>query len=431
MRLRLAVPAALLVALVVAALPAVGSAAPKHNHGLTINATPNPIVTGDPVLIYGQLNVTNPGNRLIVLFHRVNPSKHFSPVQSTRTNALGFYEFPRADGVVTTNRNWYVLGPAGTHSRTVHERVAPELTLAGPLTGDTNHRLIFTGHVSPNHAGERVILQAQSGLNGDDWRQIDRGRIGLGSNYSISHRFVQPGERELRVLFRGDARNIRGVSPTITVAIQQTQNRSFTINTSAQNIDEGSSVTIFGVLHAKGSSTTPLGGQTVQLWGHQARAAYAPLATTTTDPTTGAYSFTQAPIHNEVYQVRTVTAPVRRTAQLFEGVRDVVTISASPTTADVGQKVTFTGTVMPQKVGHVIDLQRLGADGDWHTVKESRLFPGSTAGSSAYSISWTLGYPGSKVFRTMVPGGDFNTSGHSPPVTVTALLAVSALPPAS
>jgi hypothetical protein len=428
MRLRLAVPASLLAMLVAAALPSIGSAAPKHNHGLTINVTPNPIMTGDSVLIYGQLNLKHPGNRLIVLFHRVNPSKHFSPVQTTHTTALGFYEFPRADGVVTTNRNWFVLGPNGSHSRTVHELVAASVTLsASSPTADTNHKLTFSGSVAPNHAGERVYLQSQVGLEGDDWRDIAGGRVGSGSKYSISHRFTQPGDRTLRVVFRGDARNERGVSDSTSVAIQQTQNATFTINASLQNIDEGSNFTLSGVLYAKGSMTTPAGGQTVQLWGHQANAPYTELGTTTTDPMTGAYSFTPAPIHNEVYQVRTAAAPVRRTAQLFEGVRDVVSISASSSSAAVGQKVLFTGTVAPDKAGHVIDLQRLGADGDWHTVKESRVHNGSI-----YSIGWTLGYPGAKQFRTLVPGGDYNTGGHSAPVTVNAVLVpVTSLPPAS
>ncbi len=76
MRPRFVVPASLIAALGLAVLPAVGNAAPKHNHGLTINATPNPIVTGDQVLIYGQLNIDHPGNRLIVLYHRVNPAAH-------------------------------------------------------------------------------------------------------------------------------------------------------------------------------------------------------------------------------------------------------------------------------------------------------------------------------------------------------------------
>lgn len=427
MRLRIVVLASLLAAALVAVIPATGGAAPKHNHGLTINATPNPIDSGDPVLIYGQLNTTSPGNRPILLYHRVGPARHFSLVGSTQTNAQGFYEFTRADGVVTTNRSWFVRGPSNTHSRTVNERVRAEVSIsASTNSADTNHRVVFTGHVEPNHAGERVYLQAQQGANGDDWRTIDSGRLGPGSNYSISHRFLQPGERDLRVVFKGDQRNIRSASDTVTVTVSQTQNPSFTITTSAQNIDENTPVTISGVL-SKSGTATPDPGQTVQLWHRDGGGPYEELASTTTDAN-GAYRFTDRPIHNQVYQARTVTSPKRHTAQLFEGVRDVVTISPTgPTNAVVGQKITFTGSVSPDKAGHVIYLQRLGADGDWHTVKESRISHGST-----YSISWTFGSAGTKVFRTRVPGGEVNASGHSPAVTVVVTLPpVATLPPAS
>ena len=55
MRLRLAVLASLLAALPAAVAPAVASAAPKHNHDLTIRAVPSHIMAGEPVLIYGHL----------------------------------------------------------------------------------------------------------------------------------------------------------------------------------------------------------------------------------------------------------------------------------------------------------------------------------------------------------------------------------------
>jgi hypothetical protein len=74
MPLRLAVPASLIVALGLTIAAGVVSAAPHHNHGLTINATPNPIIAGEAVLIYGQLHGSHPGGQKIVLHHRVNPA---------------------------------------------------------------------------------------------------------------------------------------------------------------------------------------------------------------------------------------------------------------------------------------------------------------------------------------------------------------------
>jgi len=428
MRPRFVVPASLIAALGLAVLPAVGSAAPKHNHGLTINATPDPIVTGDQVMIYGQLNTDHPGNRLIMLYHRVNPAGHFSVVQATRTNAAGFYEFLRADGVVTTNRNWFVVGPGPTHSRTVHEHVAASVGLtASTTTGDTNHPIVFSGHVSPNHAGQRVHLEAQQGAAGDGWKVLKSVRLGPGSNYAISYRFLQPGDRDLRVVLPGDARNIASASDDLTVSVQQTQNPSFTINATPQNIDEGSSATVSGVLHQTGSTTIPAGGVGVTLWGHTYGKPYTALQSTTTNSTTEAYSFRVMPSQNEAYQVRTTLAPQRRSAQAFEGVRDVVSSTPSSMSSVVGGQITITGGVTPDKAGHVIDLQRLGADNDWHTVKVAFVTAAST-----YQFRWTFDTPGTKVFRVLVPGGPYNISGHSAPVSIAvALPAVQSLPPAS
>jgi hypothetical protein len=126
-----------------------------------------------------------------------------------------------------------------------------------------------------------------------------------------------------------------------------------------------------------------------------------------------------------VYLVRTTSEkPGRHTAQLFEGVRDVVTIAASSTTSTVGGRVTFTGGVTPDKTGHVIYLQRRGPDGDWHNVKQ-----GVVRGLSMYQFTWTFGAPGVKHFRVMIPGGPENLQGHSAPVDITVLLpSVQTLP---
>ena len=77
MRPRFAMLASLVAALAVAVAPGVAGAAPKHNHGLTINATPNPIVSGQGVLIYGQLKGSPVAGQPIVLYHRVGLARTF------------------------------------------------------------------------------------------------------------------------------------------------------------------------------------------------------------------------------------------------------------------------------------------------------------------------------------------------------------------
>jgi hypothetical protein len=86
----------LVVVTVCGLLLAVGatSAAPHHNKGLTINATPNAVFAGEAVLLYGQLNLASPGHQPIRLFHRVRPGAKFKLIHRTTTDASGFYEFP-------------------------------------------------------------------------------------------------------------------------------------------------------------------------------------------------------------------------------------------------------------------------------------------------------------------------------------------------
>ena len=436
MRPRLVVLASLLAALAVTVVPSLASAAPHHNRGLTINATPNPILAGDGVLIYGQLNTAPVGNQTIVLYHHISGSHEgYTQIGSTTTNATGFYEFTRAEGVVLTNRSWFVRegGIHGVHSRTVYERVAAQVSLAANVTtADTNHPVLFTGHVTPDHPFGRVLLQEQDGLTGNDWVTLKSARLGAGSNFAIPYRWRRPGVRAVRVLFRGDDRDIAGASDPVTVSIQQTQVADFTINASpADVIPVGASVTISGVLDQAGS-TTPEPSTLVTLWGHTASQPYHVVAGPTPTATDGSYSFSVAGAlaqsHNAVYQVRTELPPARTSAQLFEGVRDSVTISPSSNSSTVGGSVTFTGSVVPIKVGHVIYLQKLGTDNDWHNVEV-----GVINASSDYSFTWTFGTTGSKQFRVRVPGGPENVGAVSPTeaVTVTGLAPPSSLPPAS
>ena len=137
------------------------------------------------------------------------------------------------------NTNWFVRGPDASHSRTVHEQVQALVKAnAGTTSTDTAHPIVFTGTVTPNHAGGSVFLQEQRGSS-DDWQTLKSGRLDANSNYSIAYRWRRPGERDVRVVFRSDDRNLRGVSDPVTVDIQQAQVPGFTISSSAPITDEG------------------------------------------------------------------------------------------------------------------------------------------------------------------------------------------------
>jgi hypothetical protein len=413
---------ALCAALLALSLPAAASATkhrhhpPHHNRGLTIAATPNPISSGEPVLIYGQLNAPDHANKQITLWHHIsgNPHRAFTVVQRTTTDANGFWSIQRAPGVVTTNRSWFATAGRGVHSRTVRERVHATVTLDQPSgTLTTATPITFTGSISPARFRGRIMLQQQVGNNGDHWRTIGSGPVVVhpgsarfdNAGLQIAHRFRQAGDYTLRAVFRGDRRNIRSESTPISITVQQQQVAGFTINASASTTDFAQSITISGTL-TNGANTS------VTLFGRDERGGnFQPLAAGTTDAS-GNYSFLQTPTRNTIYQVRVTTNPAQQTAPLFVGVHDVVSIAASATSGSVGGAVTFTGTVQPSKVGHVIFLQRLDG-GVWRTVVVGHVGAGSN-----YALAYVLDSAGSVQFRTLVPGGPVNQRGISSAVTI-------------
>jgi hypothetical protein len=414
-----------LLGVIALAAPAAASAAPHphHNHGLTIATTTNPLVAGEGVLIYGRLQGADSAGQRILLFHRINPAAQFSLIGTTRTNSAGYYEFVRADGIVKSNRNWYVVGPGGTHSRTIHELVSSIVTLstASP-TSLSGQSVDFTGTVFPAHPDQRVLIQEQESNSGTGWHTVASGLTDSSSAFNIEHRFALAGSYTLRAYFPSDVRNIAGQSDAVTLTVGQTQNPSFTINGSSPVVSAAQPETISGTLYAAGSTTTPQTNTMVTLYGRQYNGNWAPLSTTTTNSTTGDYSFSTTPIHNMAFVVKTTDPPIVATANLYVGVQDAVTVNASASSVNVGDPVTVSGTVTPDHAGHAVNLQRLTPSGSWVDVATGSLNP-----SSGYSFNYAFGQLGSFQLRVQIPGGPLNVAVASTPVSVT----VSAVAPAS
>jgi hypothetical protein len=460
--------AALVAAFAVAAIAPAGAAGHVRRvpvaRALTIHAQPNPIVTGDPVVIFGRLFGRNHADRLLVLyFHGAGSPIGFMPVQTTRTDSTGAYEFSRADGFVDTNRSWYVAS-AGAVSRVVNERVASLVTITatGPggvaepsgsvLQTGRGYTYTFSGTVDP--AGQTVaLLQRQSASAGaDHWATIGSGPVSAAGTYSIAHTFVVPsssgGDADVRVFIRRDVRNIGSASESLSYEIEQTQNPKLTITPTSYSIPEGSPDTINGV-DAAGS------GQLLTLYGHIAGHAFQAVATTRSGAG-GAYSFPVSPVNNTYYQVRSgaISSVVSGSsgasgvsgssgssgasgasdaadidsAVAFVGVRDVLTLTTTPTTINQGQTVTFSGTVTPNETGHSIYLERENAAGTaWYVLAAGKVGPNST-----YSLGWAFYEIGTQQVRVAITGGPLNEGAVTAPIAVTVdAIPAAALVPAS
>ncbi len=401
------------------------------NHGfnprcaINMNVAPREIVAGDQVIVFGRLRCprqANAAGQEVRLFHHLLGTPVFGFVQSTTTDAHGFYEFADADGTVETNRYWYVRA-RGTRSAAEGVRVAAQVTLGGPaegqlLTGFAN-RVTFTGTVSPADVGARVILQRQNATTGNDWHRIDSGFVDAAGNFTIIHAFIVPGDANLRVLVRSQRRNIPSTSNVLAYSISQAQNPDLTIQASADPIAFGGVVTLSGKFASGPNEPVTLLARTRRQHG------FAPIAQVSTDAE-GAYSFPpQAPINSTFYRVRAggcrstphnMTCRARRlsSAVLYEGVKDLLTAQVSATTVQAGQSITFSGTVSPDHTSHAIYLERQNPRGPgFHVIQVAFVGVGST-----YSIVHQLYVPGTKVLRVSIPGGPENQGASSQPFTI-------------
>jgi hypothetical protein len=427
MRLRIAMLAAGCCALVALSGSAVADAAPSAANGLTIAASPNQILAGQSMLIYGQLQGPDNAGQRIILYHRVAAQPSFTIVQRTRTNAQGYYEFVRPDGIVVTNRSWYVVGPGGTHSNTVSEQVSALVSLSTTTaTTTTGQQIAFSGTVFPYvHNNQEILLQEQNGLTGTGWKTIATTYTNNHSSFSLSKAWRTPNDYTLRAVIKRDAFNVRSFSDSLTESVEQTENPSFTVNSSSPIVPEGQSTTISG-LFEKASTSAPEPNTQVTLFGKQSGGTFEALATGVTS-STGGYSFAQTPVHNTVYYVAATLTPKVRSAVLFEGVQDELTINPSGTTATVGSSITVTGTITPDKTGHEVTLQELGTDGHWHDLQY-----GTVTTGSAYSFTVTFGQAGTTQLRARILGGPDNigNASASVSVSVSGVAPVASLPAA-
>jgi len=427
--------AALVAAFAVAAIAPAGAAAHVRRvpvaRALTIHAQPNPIVTGDPVVIFGRLFGRNHADRLLVLyFHGAGSPIGFMPVQTTRTDSTGAYEFSRADGFVDTNRSWYVAS-AGAVSRVVNERVASLVTITatGPggvaepsgsvLQTGRGYSYTFSGTVDP--AGQTVaLLQRQSASAGaDHWTTIGSGPVNAAGTYSIAHTFVVPsssgGDANVRVFIRRDVRNIGSASESLSYEIEQTQNPKLTITPTSYSIPEGSGDTIRS--GAGGAYTFPVSPVNNTYYQVRSGAISSVVGSSGASGVSGSSGASGASGPADIYS-----------AVAFVGVRDVLTVTTTPTTINQGQTVTFSGAVTPNETGHSIYLERENAAGTaWYVLAAGKVGPNST-----YSLGWAFYEIGTQQVRVAITGGPLNEGAVTAPIAVTVdAIPAAALVPAS
>jgi hypothetical protein len=413
-------------ALTLALSGAAASAAGRHGHSrrgggcrVTLNVAPRLITSGESVLAFGHLSCTGANeeaNQTVTLYESSVTAPGYSVAGTTSTDAHGFFQVSASD--LTTNSSFYVTaGTAQSALRAV--RVAAQVTLTGPPEGvvptdlrtGRHNRVTFTGTVSPADTGAQVILQRQNAIKGNEWHRIDYGVLGKegivtkAGTFSITHTFAVAGDANIRVVVRSGGRNVASPSNILTYEIVQAQNPQLTIESSANPISYGQSVTLSGAVD--GAPNTA-----VQLMAHTAtQGGFTQVGEAKTNAS-GDYTFpVQTPLASTYYQVR---GAGKHSAVLYEGVKFVLTAGVSATTVQSGQPLTFSGAVTPGETGHVVYLERENASGlGFHVIAE-----GTVTAASTYTIVHTFYPVGTDVVRIKIPGGPLNGTTDSQTFTI-------------
>jgi uncharacterized cupredoxin-like copper-binding protein len=391
----------------------------KHSSAgcrVSLNVAPRLVTDGEPALAYGRLSCRGANGEAsqTVTLYESSPgiAPTYTAVGTTTTDTQGFYQL--STGALSVNSVFYVVADSAQSGRRA-VRVAAQVEVKGPPEGvvpDTlrtgrRNSVEFTGTVSPAEVGALVFLQRQNAIKGNEWHRIGRGvEVNKEGHFSIVHTFVVAGDANIRVVVRNGVHNVISPSNILSYEIVQSQNPQLTIESSANPISYGQSTTISGVL-AGGANTE------VRLLARSAtQVGFTPVGEVKTDGS-GDYTFpAQMPLVNTYYRVE---GAGKSSAVVFEGVKFVLTAGASATTVPAGQSLTFSGTVTPEEVGHVVYLERLNVTGtNYHVIEIGTVGPGST-----YSIVHTFYNEGTSTVRIKIPGGPQNATTDSAPFTIT------------
>jgi hypothetical protein len=152
----------------------------------------------------------------VALWRKLPGQSSFKQVSTTSADSTGKYTFTLARGTVMTDQEWYVVSN-GAQSTTLAQQVEAVVALASSARSTVvGHAVVLHGHVTPSHAGQKVLLEVNHGRT---WQVIARPRLGRKSGYSVTHRFASAGAVKLRVVLQPDSRNVRSTSTTVTLKV--------------------------------------------------------------------------------------------------------------------------------------------------------------------------------------------------------------------
>jgi hypothetical protein len=398
-----------------------------------LNVASSELTAGESATLDGSLTCPesfNAAEQTVTIYQRVAGTPGYYAIGSASTAPDGVYRF--ATEALDANSTFYASAGAA-RSRRSEVKVTPLLTLSAPpdgtdlllagrragVDGVADNTVTFSGTVSPDDSGARVVLQREDAAANEGWHRIGIAEVGAAGTYSISHTFALAGEATIRAVVR-----VRGLTATVSESmsyeIAQRQNPKLTIHASAQPLSYGQSVTLSG--SAAAAAHEPL-----TLLARSVNGSFAAVATATTDAS-GNYEFpAPSPLRSTYYKV---TSAHTSSASLFEGFKPLLAAhvsagaveegrpmdaaEASANTVQAGEPLTFSGTITPGHAGQVVYLERQNPSGiGFHIVAA-----GTVNAESTYSIEHAVSGTGTQVFRIKLLRGEENQATASEPFKI-------------
>lgn len=184
-----------------------------ENPALTIEDSADPISFGQPVTISGKIAAPS---ATVTLLERNRLKRGFTAIATVTAGGDGSYAFPTQTPQQST---FYKVTGAGKTSSRLFEGVRYGLTATASTSSmQAGQPIVFSGTITPGHAGHPVYLQVQNGT-GVGFHTVEVGQVTSAGTYALEHAFYATGARQLRVKVPGDPENQGVASPLFAVEV--------------------------------------------------------------------------------------------------------------------------------------------------------------------------------------------------------------------
>ncbi len=187
-----------------------------QNTELTIEATPDPILYGQSVVIGGTLaGVTT--SQQVTLLARTLHQHGFAPVAQVDTSSTGKYTFPAQTPI---NSTYYKVQGDGKTSAVLFEGVRYVLTAEASATSAMEGQVVtFSGKVTPTPSPGHLIYLQRENASGTGFHVVRVGRITPEATFSIPYQVFSVGNDVFRVYIPGGPDNGGAASQAFTINV--------------------------------------------------------------------------------------------------------------------------------------------------------------------------------------------------------------------